>query len=722
MKTMRKYAPWLLVFTLVLTLFPSTQAMAEVSSLTAKIVEVQKYGNVVLDLKAKDMADAGYEAGDTVNIEVGESKLEMPYCTSYSDVDTGSLLLRNDTKNDLLLAAINMGNFSETYKAKEGDSITISLKEKKGYLSEYLLRQLERTNNRGDYATDSIFANFRGITTAGIKKGVLYRSASPINNEIGRAAYADKLTEAVGVRTVVNLADNKTEIASYAAKEDFDSPYYKSLIDKKQVKLLDMSVDIASKEFGKKLASGMKFMAKHKAPYLIHCTEGKDRAGFTAAVLEGLMGASMDEIVKDYMVTYENYYHVERDSEQYKKIADANIITSMTTVVFGMEKGSDISKVNVAEAVNKYLRKIGVSKKDIAKLKANLAGKGVFKKPNISGKVVEIEKYGHASTNIKIEDFNKKGFNIADRVTVLFNNGFVAEAPYLDGYLVDAGELLVRAYPGHENVAICINYGKLNETAKVDTGSKFTIMLNKKAGYKDEYDVRKLERTYDRADYESDEVYANFRNVKMGTMAAGVLFRSSSPVNNELKRAKFADKLIENTKVKTIVNLADKKENIDKYVGMEDFASPYYDKLYKDGKVILLNLGLAYNSKEFKEGIVKGAAFMADNEAPYLFHCTEGKDRTGYMSAFLGALMGASKEEIIDDYMKSYVNFYHVEKDGKQYQVITKDVVKMLESIAGSTDLTKENLTKGAEKILKDNGMTADKTEALKKKLSTSAN
>ena len=132
MKTMRKYAPWLLVFTLVLTLFPSTRAMAEVSSLTAKIVEVQKYGNVVLDLKAKDMADAGYEAGDTVNIEVGESKLEMPYCTSYSDVDTGSLLLRNDIKNDLLLAAINMGNFSETYKAKEGDSITISLKEKKG--------------------------------------------------------------------------------------------------------------------------------------------------------------------------------------------------------------------------------------------------------------------------------------------------------------------------------------------------------------------------------------------------------------------------------------------------------------------------------------------------------------------------------------------------------------------------------------------------------------
>ena len=61
-----------------------------------------------------------------------------------------------------------------------------------------------------------------------------------------------------------------------------------------------MNVDIAGKDFSEKLAKGLKFMAGKKAPYMVHCTEGKDRAGFVSAVLEALMGAEMDEIVADY--------------------------------------------------------------------------------------------------------------------------------------------------------------------------------------------------------------------------------------------------------------------------------------------------------------------------------------------------------------------------------------------------------------------------------------
>ena len=114
--------------------------------------------------------------------------------------------------NDLLIVAINLGNFSTKYNAKVGDSIKFSFKEAKAYLSEYLLRQLKRTNERSDYASDSIFANFRSVVTTGIKPGVLYRGSSPINNEIGRAAYSNALAEAVGVKTVLNLADNAENI------------------------------------------------------------------------------------------------------------------------------------------------------------------------------------------------------------------------------------------------------------------------------------------------------------------------------------------------------------------------------------------------------------------------------------------------------------------------------------------------------------------------------
>jgi hypothetical protein len=43
-----------------------------------------------------------------------------------------------------------------------------------------------------------------------------------------------------------------------------------------------------------KLASGMEFLASHEGPYLIHCTEGKDRAGFVSALLECLIGAGAE--------------------------------------------------------------------------------------------------------------------------------------------------------------------------------------------------------------------------------------------------------------------------------------------------------------------------------------------------------------------------------------------------------------------------------------------
>ena len=109
---------------------------------------------------------------------------------------------------------------------------------------------------------------------------------------------------------------------------------------------------------------------------------------------------------------------------------------------------------------------------------------------------------------------------------------------------------------------------------------------------------------------------------------------------------------------------------------------------------------------------------MADNAAPYHFHCLEGKDRAGYMAVFLESLMGATKEEIIDDYMKSYENYYKVTKNSKQYEYIKNDVITMMESIAGGKDLSVEKLTKGAEDILLANGVKAETITILKEKLS----
>lgn len=719
MKQGKKIISLILVFVMVFSLTITANAEEGYAEVTGTVAEVQKYGNLTMDIQPKALYDAGYELGDILKVTVGENILEIPFCTSYSDVDTGSLVVRDDQKNNLLVVAINMGNISTTYNANAGDTLTFSLLEKGGYLGEYLIRQLKRTDVRADYATDSIFANFRSITTSGMNPAVLYRSSSPVNNELGRAAYTDKLTEAVGIKTVINLADSEDEIKSYAAADGFVSDYYISLYEKGGVISLDMGVDIAGEDFGKKLAEGLRFLSKNDGPYLIHCTEGKDRAGFTSALLESLMGASLDEVVADYMNTYENYYHIEKGSEQYTSIANSNIISSLTTVVCGLAKGSDISGVDLAQAAENYLKKIGMTSAEIKDLKEKLSADSIYKTPNVTATVTEIEKYGHASTDVLIEDFYKAGFKTGDMVTAVFNNGFVLEAPFLDGYYVDSGNPLVRAYPGHTNIAVCINYGKLNQIADVQVGDKVTIMLTGSEEYKLQYEIRKLERTNNREDYSSDEAFANFRNITTGNLADGVLFRSSSPVNNELGRASYADNLIKAAKINTVVNLADSNENIESYMAAEGFASLYYAELYKNNKVLPLNMGLAFTSDEFKASIIKGLVFMSENQGPYLFHCTEGKDRAGYFAALVEALMSAKKDEIVKDYMQSYINYYGVEEGTDKYNLISQDIIAMLKVIAGNDDLDNTDLALAAEKYLLSGGMTAEQIGKLKTNLST---
>jgi protein tyrosine/serine phosphatase/S-adenosylmethionine hydrolase len=693
-------------------------AAEDLPILTGKVVEVQKYGNLTMDLKPKDLYDAGFELGDILNVTVGDLTLKIPFCTSYSDVDTGSLVVRDDQKNNLLVVAINMGNFATKYNVKAGDTLSFSLSEKAGYLSEYLIRQLKRTNVRSDYATDSIFANFRSIATTGIKPGVIYRSSNPINNEIGRAAYADALCRAVGIQTVINLSDSNEDIAKYLSAPGFKSDYYKSLLDSGKVVALNMGVDILGADFAAKFAQGVRFIIANDGPYLIHCTEGKDRAGFVSAVLEALMGADLQEIVADYMKSYENYYGVKTGSDQYDAIANSNIVASLTTAMCGLTKGVDISGINLSKFAEWYLLSIGLKQGEINALKAKLSAEPMVKEPWIKGKVTQIEKYGHALADITIQDFNNLGFAFGDLVTVIFDNGFVLEAPYLDGYYVNAGDPLVRAYPGHTNIGICINYGKLNEVAQVKVGSGFIIMLSNPGAYRTQYEIRKLVRSNKREDYASDEIFANFRNIAVGNIAEGVLYRSSSPIDNQLGRAAYADKLIEEAGIETVVNLSDSIDAMKTYLAAKDFASPYYAELAKNNKVIFLNMNLAYGSEEFRANVAKGLVFMVEHDGPYLVHCTEGKDRTGFISALLEALMGATKDEIVVDYMESYINYYGVEPGTEKYNLIAQDVLDMLKVITGTGDLEKADLQTGARNYLIQGGMKPEQIEKLMNKLS----
>jgi hypothetical protein len=235
------------------------------------------------------------------------------------------------------------------------------MKEEGGYREEWLIRQLVRTNERTDYShlSDEAFANFRVIDTTGMGKGVLYRSSSPINPDLGRNVYADKAARDAGIITVVNLADSSNTY------ERTDNSYYSTC----QVAYVNLGMDFLSEVTLGGIAEGMRFIISNDGPYLIHCNEGKDRAGFVSALLESLMGATLDEIIDDYMLTYYNYYGVEKGSEKYNAVVKNNLIKVLGTTF----KVDDVYKANLtAEAEAFLIEDVGLTADEVASLKAKL--------------------------------------------------------------------------------------------------------------------------------------------------------------------------------------------------------------------------------------------------------------------------------------------------------------------------------------------------------------
>ena len=368
-----------------------TQAVQEtvITEVTSSVKEIQKYGNLVLTIEKKDLDAMGAEYGDVFTVSFQDTEVYAPYCTNYSDVDLGSIVLRND--GETLILAINMGDFATTYsiaekvsnpdktykwifeegKTMEDISLLLTLTGKGEYRDEWLIHQLSRTDNREDYSSDAAFANFREIKGGKIGEGALFRSSSPINNEIGRAKYADALVKENGIRTVMNLADSEESILSYMEKEDFASPYYASLFENGDVIALNMGVSFKTREFQASLSEGLTFLASKEGPYLVHCTEGKDRAGFTSALLSALMGLTYQEIVEDYMTTYENYYHIEKGSEQYEAVKKSNI-DSMLSFIASVESDK-LSQVDLSLKAEEFLLAIGMKEETVRKLKENLA-------------------------------------------------------------------------------------------------------------------------------------------------------------------------------------------------------------------------------------------------------------------------------------------------------------------------------------------------------------
>lgn len=333
----------------------------------------------------------------------------------------------------------------------------------------------------------------------------------------------------------------------------------------------------------------------------------------------------------------------------------------------------------------------------------------------MAGKVEQIEKFGHARLDISIEDFNNAGFALGDIVTVSAGS-YEGDMPYINGYYVERGDYMLRAFPGDAAIAVCINYGKFAETAGLEVGDPVTITLKEPAGALTLQEVNNLVYSGNRGDYASDEAFINFRAI-----VDGKLYRSASPADNQFGQAQIADALIRKAGIRCVMNMESTEEELAAYFASDHFASPYYKALYDAGKVIVLGMPVNFASDEFGEGIVKGLSFLHENEGPYLIHCGKGKDRAAFAAMLLEMLIGWNAEDILADYMQSYINYYSLEPGTEKYNLIVeRDIKEMMRSVAGlEKGASPDGIdwSAAAEQYLLFHGMSETAVAALKANL-----
>ena len=190
-----------------------------------------------------------------------------------------------------------------------------------------------------------------------IKQGVLFRGGEIDGGKnTGHAdfkltAYGISQLRELGVKTDFDLRSESVKVSDYSilgediSRTFYDSAQYQSILEPENA------------ERTRRIFSDL---SKPEAyPAYIHCTHGVDRAGSITLLLEGLLGVSKQDLIKDYELSafYHNYKHINREVEN-----GGNILA----LIEGIE---GFEGQTFAQKVENFMLSIGVTAQEIASIR-----------------------------------------------------------------------------------------------------------------------------------------------------------------------------------------------------------------------------------------------------------------------------------------------------------------------------------------------------------------
>ena len=321
-----------------------------------------EYDGAMFDFTKADMDEAGFTVGDVISITFDDQTFVVPYYDGYYTRSGEYLTVAYPSYPSICFTA-SLTGLPEELRGLEGHSVTVRMKEKGGCLGVQKAMSMQYTNDRNDYPnlSDAEYANARAAEAGHIADGVLYRCSTPFTNLYNRANYVSEYLESVKVGTVLNLADTEEMMRSY------DMPSFsRTLWDGGNVILCPLKADPTAEDYNNRLIAALKELPSRPAPYVVHCMEGKDRTGYVCALLEGLCGATYEEIVADYLVTYYNYYSVtpEKDRDACNTLVSLRLNPCLMYYA-GISDEPQLPNVDYAKAFSDYLLSHGMNQQQL---------------------------------------------------------------------------------------------------------------------------------------------------------------------------------------------------------------------------------------------------------------------------------------------------------------------------------------------------------------------
>lgn len=330
-----------------------------------------RFNGLFIRVSIEDFISYGFDLGDSLDISFsnGYEMKDVPFYTGYYVGFDEPLVVAYQGYPYIDLTFNFTGSTIERINLSLDDTVTITMNQKGKYKQRQETLSQTHSNNREDFKTDESFCNFREFTKLNDKSSLIYRSASPCDDGYKRVYCTSELCRKYGVKYILDLADDQDDIDGYYNDKQLQNDYWRYLYEQNGVIACRLNVNYHSEKCSKKFGEILRFIINHQGPFLIQCSEGKDRTGFVGLIIAAIGKQSLADIEYDYMKTYDEYYNITMltKPESYKAIKEL-YFNSMIEYICEGKKADTITDEDIYEYTKKYLYRCGLSDDEISSL------------------------------------------------------------------------------------------------------------------------------------------------------------------------------------------------------------------------------------------------------------------------------------------------------------------------------------------------------------------